>query len=31
MHPPTMDFPVTYIQEHPNPKETVTLLVGRTR
>ncbi|MFO7696263.1 MAG: glucosamine-6-phosphate isomerase, partial [Anaerolineae bacterium] len=31
MHPPTMDFPVTYIQEHANPKETVTLLVGRTR
>ncbi|MHB1319121.1 MAG: 6-phosphogluconolactonase [Anaerolineae bacterium] len=31
MHPPTMDFPVTYIQEHANPKETVTLLVGRNR
>lgn len=29
MHPPTMDFPVTYIQEHPNPKETVRLLVSR--
>jgi len=26
-----MDFPVTYIQEHANPKETVTLLVGRNR
>jgi glucosamine-6-phosphate deaminase len=31
MHPPTMDLPVTYIQEHANPKETVTLLVGRNR
>lgn len=29
MHPPTMDFPVTYIQEHPNPKETVRLFVSR--
>jgi glucosamine-6-phosphate deaminase len=25
MHPPTMDFPVTLIQEHPRAKETVTL------
>lgn len=25
MHPPTMDFPVTFIQEHPNPKQTVVL------
>ena len=25
MHPPTMEFPVTYIQEHPNPKETVVI------
>lgn len=25
MHPPTMDFPVTFIQEHENPKETVTI------
>ena len=25
MHPPSMNYPVTYIQEHPNPKETVTL------
>lgn len=31
MHPPSMDYPVTYIQEHPNAKETVTLLVGRVR
>lgn len=29
MHPPTMDYPVTFIQEHENPKETATLLVGR--
>jgi glucosamine-6-phosphate deaminase len=29
MHPPTMDLPVTFIQEHPDPKETVTLLVSR--
>ena len=28
MHPPTMDFPVTFIQEHANPKETVTLRVS---
>jgi glucosamine-6-phosphate deaminase len=28
MHPPSMDFPVTYIQEHPNPKETVTVYVS---
>ena len=25
MHPPTMDRPVTYVQEHPNPKETVLI------
>lgn len=31
MHPPSMDYPVTYIQEHPNAKETVTLLVGQQR
>jgi len=31
MHPPTMDYPVTYIQEHANPRETVTLLVARAR
>ena len=31
MHPPSMDFPVTHIQEHPNAKETVTLLVGKQR
>jgi glucosamine-6-phosphate deaminase len=31
MHPPTMDFPVTHIQEHPNAKETVSLLVGKER
>jgi glucosamine-6-phosphate deaminase len=30
MHPPTMDFPVTFIQEHPSPKETVTLLVSKS-
>jgi glucosamine-6-phosphate deaminase len=29
MHPPTMDFPVTLIQEHAHPKETVTLLASR--
>ncbi len=29
MHPPTMDYPVTFIQEHPNPKETVVLYVSR--
>ncbi len=31
MHPPSMDYPVTYIQEHPNAKETVMLLVGQQR
>jgi glucosamine-6-phosphate deaminase len=25
MHPPTLDRPVTYIQDHPNPKDTVTV------
>jgi len=25
MHPPTLDRPVTFVQEHPNPKETVTI------
>jgi glucosamine-6-phosphate deaminase len=29
MHPPTMDFPVTFIQEHDNPKETVTIYASR--
>lgn len=29
MHPPTMDFPATFIQEHPNPKETVTIYASR--
>jgi hypothetical protein len=29
MHPPTMDFPVTFIQEHINAKETVKLYVSR--
>jgi len=29
MHPPTMDFPVTFIQEHPNPKETVAIYAPR--
>jgi hypothetical protein len=28
MHPPTMDFPVTFIQEHANAKETVVLLMA---
>ena len=25
MHPPTLDRPVTYVQEHPDPKNTVTI------
>jgi len=25
MHPPSLDYPVTYVQEHPQPKDTVTL------
>jgi len=25
MHPPTLDRPVTFVQEHPNPKETVAI------
>lgn len=29
MHPPTMDYPSTFIQEHPNPKSTVTLYLAR--
>ncbi len=29
MHPPTIDFPVTFIQEHAGPKDTVTLYVSR--
>ena len=29
LHPPTMDFPVTFIQEHANPKETVKLYLCR--
>lgn len=29
MHPPTMDFPVTFIQEHEDAKNAVTLLVSR--
>ena len=29
MHPPTMDFPVTFIQEHADAKETVKLYVSR--
>ena len=29
MHPPTMDYPVTFIQEHSDPKETVTLYTAR--
>jgi len=31
MHPPSMDYPVTYIQEHANPMETVTLVASRKR
>jgi glucosamine-6-phosphate deaminase len=27
MHPPSLDRPITYIQKHPNPKETVTIFV----
>jgi len=29
MHPPSMDFPVTHIQEHPNPKETVAVYTAK--
>lgn len=29
MHPPTMDFPVTFIQEHEDAKNTVRLLASR--
>jgi len=29
MHPPTMDFPVTYVQEHPDPKNSVNLYTAR--
>jgi glucosamine-6-phosphate deaminase len=29
MHPPTMDYPVTFIQEHADPKETVKLYVSK--
>lgn len=29
MHPPTMDFPVTYIQEHADAKEKVVLYVAK--
>ena len=28
MHPPTLDRPVTYIQEHPDPKNTVTIFAN---
>jgi len=31
MHPPSMDFPVTFIQEHANAKETVKLYLQRYR
>lgn len=31
MHPPTMDFPITFIQEQPNPEENVTLLTAKGR
>ena len=29
MHPPTIDRPITYLQTHPNPKETVTVFVDQ--
>jgi len=29
MHPPTLDRPVTYVQEHPNPKKTVTIFADK--
>ena len=29
MHPPTMEYPVTYIQEHENPKQTVTVYLPK--
>ena len=29
MHPPTMDFPVTLVQNHADPKKTVTLFTAR--
>ena len=29
MHPPTLDRPVTFVQEHPNPKGTVTICADR--
>ena len=29
MHPSTIDRPVTYVQEHENPKETVTIIADR--
>ncbi|GAG93727.1 unnamed protein product [marine sediment metagenome] len=29
MHPPTMDFPVTFVQERPDPKNTVTMFTAR--
>ena len=31
MHPPSMDFPVTFIQEHANARETVKLYLQRYR
>jgi glucosamine-6-phosphate deaminase len=31
MHPPSMDFPVTFIQEHANARETVKLYLQRNR
>ena len=29
MHPPTMDFPVTFVQEHPDPKNTVIMFTAK--
>ncbi len=29
MHPPTIDFPATLAQEHPDPKNTVTMFTAK--
>jgi len=29
MHPPTIDFPVTLVQEHPDPKNMVTMFTAK--
>lgn len=31
MHPPTMDYPVTLVQEHPDPGNTVTMLTATAK